>query len=711
MEPLSSAEEVLSYWFGSGSAEELGSRRHGLWFVDGEKRKEERDNVDLDVKERFEGLLRRAVSGELQQEWRASAREVLAVVLVLDQVSRHVMRGNEQFIAECTWKAVQVVKDGIERHLDRHLRSTEFSFFMMPLRHLLQAEKVKQKRPLKERMDLMALLERKLEERVNDDRMHETVFERFQTATDRRNLFRRDEGEEWVFSDADVLQKPEMTVETSNDEDEIIKHKVYQTIAKFLEENHKNEEKLFVSLSGGVDSMVIARCLVSFTRNRQAMVQSHGDQAPADSELAKKRRRMDIQRMSFSVPSGVVAMHIKYGNRPESGAEADFVQRWCAANGIEFKLKEISDLKRGVTPRDDYERQSREIRFQMYREHMVDHPYAGVMFGHHKGDIQENVVSNVMKGCSVMEISGMRAVSRIGGVLAWRPILEIVKEDIYNFASTFLVAWFKDTTPKWSTRGKLRNKLLPTIASVYGSGFGSKLSSLALQSDELHDFFLKAHLEPFWDSISFGPLAAFIPLEGLLDHSLFFWKMALRRVCHRLHASLIRETPLAEFVRRLQQRDFVPKQVSNVLWIVLRHQNPTLILNSGKALVIFREDVLFQRKHYEDLHWGVGDSRLLGNYRVSVLDVSNEEAGVWQEKEEETFDLHAWVTTGKIGYILRGHVQFRLCKNSGKYLQFFHKQDRRLRLSIPIVNVDEDVEATTQDVPEKVMVVIEFWGD
>ena len=30
----------------------------------------------------------------------------------------------------------------------------------------------------------------------------------------------------------------------------------------------------------------------------------------------------------------------------------------------------------------------------------------GVIFGHHKGDIQENVISNVMKGATLLNLNG-----------------------------------------------------------------------------------------------------------------------------------------------------------------------------------------------------------------------------------------------------------------------------------------------------------------
>jgi tRNA(Ile)-lysidine synthase TilS/MesJ len=111
----------------------------------------------------------------------------------------------------------------------------------------------------------------------------------------------------------------------------------------------------------------------------------------------------------------VVAMHIDYSNRPESADEAAFVRDWaCGQLGFEWRLRRISEVTRGVTDRSDYERISREIRYSFYRDCVTEWwsvpagdkrfsrdrvviPGAGVMFGHHIGDVQENVISNVMR--------------------------------------------------------------------------------------------------------------------------------------------------------------------------------------------------------------------------------------------------------------------------------------------------------------------------
>jgi tRNA(Ile)-lysidine synthase TilS/MesJ len=215
----------------------------------------------------------------------------------------------------------------------------------------------------------------------------------------------------------------------------------------------------------------------------------------------------------------VFAIHIDYNNRPESATEAAFVQDWCSRQGVDCRTRVVTECRRADTGRDAYERQAREIRFAFYRQVFAEAhvnssvskvgaeadaeaeedaahagvsggkrwwlspdgcpPTGAVMFGHHEGDVQENVISNAMRGCSPLELSGMREISVCDGVEIWRPFIAHDKSAIYAFAHKYGVPYFKDSTPSWSTRGKLRSRLVPLLQEMYGDGVLANLSSLA----------------------------------------------------------------------------------------------------------------------------------------------------------------------------------------------------------------------------------------
>ena len=59
-----------------------------------------------------------------------------------------------------------------------------------------------------------------------------------------------------------------------------------------------------------------------------------------------------------------------------------------------------------MTARDEYEKMAREIRFDAYKEAMKGRGCPAVMFGHHEGDVEENVLTNLIKGSSILELAG-----------------------------------------------------------------------------------------------------------------------------------------------------------------------------------------------------------------------------------------------------------------------------------------------------------------
>lgn len=59
------------------------------------------------------------------------------------------------------------------------------------------------------------------------------------------------------------------------------------------------------------------------------------------------------------------------------------------------------------------------------------------------------------------------------------------------------VPYFKDTTPSWSTRGKLRQQLVPLLTDMYGDGFLRSLTNLAKESDDYQDLVENNIFKPF----------------------------------------------------------------------------------------------------------------------------------------------------------------------------------------------------------------------
>lgn len=280
-----------------------------------------------------------------------------------------------------------------------------------------------------------------------------------------------------------------------------------------------------------------------------------------------------------------MAIHIDYANRPESRAEADFVEDWCKRKGIEFFQRRIDEVTRGVTKRDDYEKISREIRYSTYLKVLEGRNCPGVLFGHHKGDVQENIISNIMKGCSLLDLSGMHDITLVNGVPIWRPMLHHPKLDIFKFSHKYGIPYLLDTTPDWSTRGKMRKQLMPLLEDMYGVGYLDHLSVLANDSSQINSVFQSNLFIPFKQAITKTSICVYFDCKNYFNQPVLFWKEVLTDVCHSmLGISLIREKAIKEILlRRFRQLQYSQPPPC---FLALRQKNKVFM--NGSTLVIFR---------------------------------------------------------------------------------------------------------------------------
>jgi tRNA(Ile)-lysidine synthetase-like protein len=567
------AIRLLSQWFDGN----LTVKSKTLWFTADSSPTQHQ--IDQRLAERFGATLDRAEQqlDQVASEWCVTALGYLALILLLDQCSRHVYRHRLRLVerdAQNTTSAIEgqhdqqhaavAAKWSAQRELnDRHsvalvdrfleqygaeiahaeLTPAEHIFLLMPYRH-----------PATDHTRMHVVLQH-IE--VMQQQSNETaqLIQRFRKATQRRML----DGPAPSSAAASSCSSPEREQvdilehhEFVADESSIDQSALLQSIERFVTQRHfASVSSLAVSLSGGVDSMVLCKILVHLRKKigRQPIATSSAVEhstAPADSTTAAA---------NHSGALVLVAVHIDYNNRPESGAEAAFVEDWCQRHDIVFRKRVIAEAKRGVTKRDEYERVAREIRYSTYAQVMQEFGSSSMMFGHHRGDVQENVISNMMKGCSLLDLSGMHEESHVNGVCIWRPMLAHAKSDIFDFAHRFGVPYLLDTTPKWSTRGKLRNQLMPLLTEMYGDGFLQHLSALAHDSEELNQMTNLSILEPFWNSVHCTRASVYFDCAPYYSQPILFWKEALRHICHSMMGTgMIRERPIREILLERLER-------------------------------------------------------------------------------------------------------------------------------------------------------------
>ncbi len=127
------SERILEFWFGGfPDAYHADPRKTAMWFKNGAA-------YDRDIFINFGAEYGRAINHELDS-WAETPRGRLAMIILLDQFSRHIHRGSAEAFAQDEY-AQELCLDGIARAEDQNLHPVERMFFYLPLEHAENTER------------------------------------------------------------------------------------------------------------------------------------------------------------------------------------------------------------------------------------------------------------------------------------------------------------------------------------------------------------------------------------------------------------------------------------------------------------------------------------------------------------------------------------------------------------------------------------------
>lgn len=124
---MSEPPDVLEFWFGEPARDAAGMRaKVDRWYGGSPE-------TDREIREKFGALVETALGGGLAS-WQEDPKTRLALILVLDQFTRNVFRGDPRTHAGDP-RAQELSLDAYDRGWDERLTTEEGMFLMMPLLH------------------------------------------------------------------------------------------------------------------------------------------------------------------------------------------------------------------------------------------------------------------------------------------------------------------------------------------------------------------------------------------------------------------------------------------------------------------------------------------------------------------------------------------------------------------------------------------------
>ncbi len=183
-------DEILKFWF--GRVEETivpTENRARIWFG-------EDPGIDAQIRERFLTDLEHASRGDYDH-WSDCARGQLALIILLDQFSRHVYRNSSKAYSQDR-KALHICALGIEEESEHELSLIERVFYYFPLLHAEQVGYQEQSIRAYQMLSELAFIETRViyDSFLKFANHHYTIIRRFGRFPQRNGALNRESSEE-----------------------------------------------------------------------------------------------------------------------------------------------------------------------------------------------------------------------------------------------------------------------------------------------------------------------------------------------------------------------------------------------------------------------------------------------------------------------------------------------------------------------------------
>jgi tRNA(Ile)-lysidine synthetase-like protein len=247
--------------------------------------------------------------------------------------------------------------------------------------------------------------------------------------------------------------------------------------------------------------------------------------------------------------------HFDHGIRPDSGEDRELVERIAAASRLKCVVSE------GRLGARTGEAEARSARHEFLRRVAVCHN-SRLVTAHHRDDLLETSLLNLARG------SGRRGLAPMADNEVARPLLDVTKAELLNYARERGLEWREDSTNAdlSNPRNFLRRVLLSAADTDWQAGYLEQIDRLRVLNDEIDN-----RLRVL--SIS-RQTARELSLDELAE--LLLWAARAAAPDIELKARLLAE--LALFVKTARAGQRRPLRAD--LWLEIRRENIALTLAS-----------------------------------------------------------------------------------------------------------------------------------
>jgi tRNA(Ile)-lysidine synthase len=318
-----------------------------------------------------------------------------------------------------------------------------------------------------------------------------------------------------------------------------------------LEEFAGKPARYVIAFSGGLDSTVLAHALAHL---------KHHDEGFAGREI--------------------LAIHIDHGLQPGSAGWGEQCREMAAALKIEFRSVSVTvQMESGKGP----EAAARDARYSALHRELGKDDW--LLSAHHREDQAETLLLNLIRGSGPAGVAGIGSARRFGPGWLMRPMLDVNRADIKQYANDKGLSWVEDPSnrDRRFDRNFLRHDILPRLKSRWpdiaarlqrSAGHAGEASQLLVELAEI-------------DVTALGSRTDRLPIDALLNLSAARQRNVIRYALRDQGLS----TPTAMQLERIMS-EVIPARVDAqplVTWpgaSVRRYRNGLYLLPENLAEAI-----------------------------------------------------------------------------------------------------------------------------
>lgn len=198
----------------------------------------------------------------------------------------------------------------------------------------------------------------------------------------------------------------------------------FEQIVNNLKETIKGK-KVLLACSTGVDSMVLLDLLVKST----------------DKE-------------------NITIVHINHQKREQSKIEEEFIKDFSNSQNIKCFIHRLPHYDGS-----NFQEWARKKRYEYFYIDAKLTDSTIILLAHHADDNFETILMRLLRSSSLEGYAGMRKEKEHRGFIIYRPLLEVSKESIYNYAKEEKIKFFEDHSNQENdyTRNRIRHYVIPKL--------------------------------------------------------------------------------------------------------------------------------------------------------------------------------------------------------------------------------------------------------